>query len=136
MNITETIARDYRWFKNIPFLPILIDEQVKVFTLLFRPRVFRQMMLFNKWLRSHDGVRVVYHKYGGLEYRKNNREICHMHGDGLIDIRTTRAQKKEGLTSGYARNHHVLPETGMISFQIENEDSLAGVKSIINALLK
>ncbi len=136
MNITQTLAKDYKWFKGIPFIPILIDEQVKVFTMLFRPVVFKQMIHFNKWMKAHDGIVVKYHRYGGLEYRIKNREICHMHGDGLVDVKTNREMKSKFIPSKYAKDHHVLSESGMLSLELEGLESLLALKIIIKEVLE
>ncbi len=136
MNITETIAEDYKWFKKIPLLPMLIDEQVKVFTMFFRPSVFKQMVLFNGWMKAQENISVKYHRYGGLEYRIKNREICHLHGDGLVDIKTNREVKSKFIHSKNAKDHHVLSTSGMLSFKLQGPESLLSLKLIINTMLE
>ncbi len=56
------------------------------------------------------------HRFGGREYRIGAREIGHIHGDQLLDIPFPTKVRDEVLAAGLAQPHHLLPETGWISF--------------------
>ena len=56
------------------------------------------------------------HRFGGREYRIGKREIGHIHGDQLLDIPFPSKVRDEVLAAGLAQPHHLLPETGWISF--------------------
>ncbi len=56
------------------------------------------------------------HRFGGREYRIGKREIGHIHGDHLLDIPFPTKVRDEVLAAGLAQPHHLLPETGWISF--------------------
>lgn len=67
---------------------------------------------------SWEGVTVHSHRFGGVEYRLGSREIGHVHGDGLVDIPFPTRVKNELVATAQAVPHHVLPETGWVSFYI------------------
>lgn len=65
-----------------------------------------------------EGMTVEPHRFGGVEYRLGSREIGHIHGDRLVDIPFPKKVRDEVVAAGRAMPHHVLPETGWISFYI------------------
>jgi hypothetical protein len=67
---------------------------------------------------SWEGVTAHPHRFGGTEYRLGNREIGHIHGDALVDIPFPTKVRQELVAAGRAQPHHVLPESGWISFYI------------------
>jgi hypothetical protein len=64
------------------------------------------------------GVNAHPHRFGGVEYRLGKREIGHSHGDSLVDIPFPTKVRDELVTSGRAQPHHVLPDSGWISFYV------------------
>lgn len=78
------------------------------------------------------GVTEAPHRFGGVEFVLGTREIGHLHGDRLLDIPFPKRVRDELVVAGLAQPHHVLPQSGWVSFWIETE---ADVESAI-ALLK
>lgn len=128
---TKLIAKTFGGLKHIPFLPILIDEQLKLFTLFFRPQIFSKMVDLTKELRNIEGVTTKYHKYGGIEFLLNNKEICHMHGDGLIDIRLSKKWRDHYVKQNLVEKHHILEESGWVSYQIKKSDTIDVILDVI-----
>ena len=62
------------------------------------------------------------HRFGGTEYRIGQREIGHIHGDWLVDIPFPTKVRNEIVAAGRAEPHHILPDSGWISFYLR-EDS-------------
>ena len=67
------------------------------------------------------GISAHPHRFGGTEYLLGQREIGHIHGDYLVDIPFPTKVRDELVAAGRAEPHHVLPETGWISFYIREE---------------
>lgn len=65
-----------------------------------------------------EGVTAHPHRFGGTEYRLGKREIGHIHGDYLVDIPFPTKIRDELVASGRAEPHHILPESGWISFYL------------------
>lgn len=61
------------------------------------------------------------HRFGGVEFRLGTREIGHLHGDRLLDVPFPKRVRNELVEAGLARPHHVLPDSGWVSFLIEDE---------------
>lgn len=69
-------------------------------------------------LLSWPGVTVHDHRFGGLEFRVNGREMGHMHGDELADMPFPKDMGKTLISQGKVSPHHFVPESGWISFYI------------------
>ena len=72
------------------------------------------------------GVEERPHRFNGVEFRVNGHEIGHLHGDRLADLPFPRRVREELVEAGKARVHHVLPQTGWVSYQIRGEEDVAG----------
>jgi Luciferase len=71
------------------------------------------------------GVQLSIHRFGGIEFLKENgRELGHLHGHGLLDVLVGRERAKILIANGRVRRHHVLPDSGWVSFQIESAADL------------
>ena len=73
---------------------------------------------------SWPGVTVQPHRFGGVEFGIGKREIGHIHGDQLVDIPFPKKVRDEIVAAGRAQSHHILPETGWISFYIRQEEDV------------
>jgi len=67
---------------------------------------------------SWDGMSSAPHRFGGTEYRLSTREIGHLHGDHMLDIPFPKKVRDAVVAAGRAEPHHLLPETGWISFYL------------------
>jgi predicted DNA-binding protein (MmcQ/YjbR family) len=78
-------------------------------------------------LTSWDGISTAQHRFGGVEYRLGTRELGHIHGDHLVDIPFPKKVRDEIVKAGLAEPHHILPETGWISFYLREEEDVQKV---------
>jgi Family of unknown function (DUF5519) len=69
-----------------------------------------------------EGIVAHPHRFGGTEFRLGDREIGHVHGDGLVDIPFPTRVRSELVAAGLAVPHHVLPESGWVSFYIRRPE--------------
>ena len=67
---------------------------------------------------SWAGVASQPHRFGGVEYVIGRREIGHIHGDSLVDIPFPKKMRDEIVAAGRAQPHHILPDSGWISFYL------------------
>ena len=70
---------------------------------------------------SWPGVTAQPHRFGGVEYGIGKREIGHIHGDHLVDIPFPKKVRDDIVAAGRAQPHHILPETGWVSFHLRQE---------------
>ena len=76
----------------------------------------------NRW----PGVSAHPHRFGGTEFvYGERREIGHIHGDQLVDIPLPTRLRDELVAAGRAQPHHILPESGWISFYLRQRDDVA-----------
>src|SRR5918999_2937278 len=73
------------------------------------------------------GVETKPHRFNGVEFRVRGHEIGHLHGERLADLPFPVRMRKELVAEGKARPHHVLPETGWVSYPIRGEQDVEGV---------
>ena len=72
-----------------------------------------------------EGVTAHPHRFGGVEFRLGRREIGHIHGDHLVDIPFPTRVRDEVVAAGLAEPHHLLPDTGWVSFYLRAEADTA-----------
>jgi predicted DNA-binding protein (MmcQ/YjbR family) len=77
--------------------------------------------LITKAVTSWAGVSTNPHRFGGVEYVIGKREIGHIHGDHVVDIPFPKKVRDEIVAAGRAQPHHILPETGWVSFYLRQE---------------
>jgi hypothetical protein len=71
---------------------------------------------------SWEGVSAIPHRFGGTEYRLGKRELGHIHGDSLLDIPFPHWVRDELVATGQVQPHHVLPESGWVSFYLRQAE--------------
>ena len=67
------------------------------------------------------------HRFGGVEFRVNGHEIGHVHGSRQADLPFSVPMRKELIEAGRASLHHIMPETGWVTYYIRGEESLPGL---------
>lgn len=70
-------------------------------------------------LLTWPDVEVVPHRFGGREFRVHGHEIGHLHGSRLADLPFPRRVRDELIEAGRAAPHHVMPDSGWVSFRID-----------------
>jgi hypothetical protein len=64
------------------------------------------------------------HRFGGTEFCLGTREIGHIHGDYLADIPFPKKVHDELVEAGEAEPHHILPNTGWVSFYLRKDEDV------------
>lgn len=80
--------------------------------------------LITELLLSWEGLSTAPHRFGGVEYRLGTRELGHIHGDHLVDIPFPKKVRDEIVSAGLAQPHHILPETGWVSFYLRKDEDV------------
>ena len=76
---------------------------------------------------SWKGVIVRSHRFGGIEFRLGRRELGHLHGSRLADLPFPVRVRKELVAAGKADRHHIMPESGWVSYHIRGQQDVAAV---------
>ena len=85
-----------------------------------------------KAVTSWAGVASQPHRFGGVEYVIDKREIGHIHGDHMVDIPFPKKVRDEIVTAGRAQPHHILPDTGWVSFYLRKEVDVEQAITLLN----
>jgi hypothetical protein len=78
-------------------------------------------------VRSWPGVTAAPHRFGGVEFRVGRRELGHLHGDRLADLPFPVKIREELVAAGRASRHHVLPNSGWVSYWIRGPQDVPRV---------
>lgn len=70
---------------------------------------------------SWPGVTANPHRFGGLEFNLGTVEVGHIHNSGMVDIPFNSKLRDQLLSEKKVEPHHLLPETGWISYYIRSE---------------
>src|SRR5215472_240022 len=71
-----------------------------------------------KELLSWPYVTTEPHRFGGLEFRLNKREMGHIHGDRVADLPFSMDVRNLLVNSARVSAHHFLPQSGWVSYWI------------------
>jgi len=64
------------------------------------------------------------HRFGGREFLFDEAEVGHVHTGGIVDIPFPRSVRDALLANGLAEEHHWVPNSGWITFNLRNEEDL------------
>jgi hypothetical protein len=80
-----------------------------------------------KELLSWPYVTAEPHRFGGVEFRLNKREMGHIHGESVADLPFPMKTRNDLVNSGRVSAHHILPQSGWISYWIKGEEDIPAV---------
>ncbi len=78
-----------------------------------------------------EGITPGPHRFGGTEFRFRRGEIGHLHEGGLVDVAFPKPVRDELVRAGKARPHHVLPESGWVSFTVRSEADVPAAVALL-----
>ena len=67
------------------------------------------------------------HRFGGVEFLVGHRELGHLHGHRLADLPFPVRVREQLVAEGKAQPHHMLPESGWVSYTIHDASDVANV---------
>src|ERR1051326_6204313 len=124
--IFKFVVNKLKWLAKIPLLPHVFDAGLVLTTALFnRPRL-RARELFEKAILRRNDVKFGPHRFGGIGFFVGPQEIGHLHGNGLLDLLVGKTVRDGMVANRLALPHHVLPNSGWISFWL-NQPSDVGL---------
>ncbi|MGB6473539.1 MAG: luciferase family protein [Candidatus Sulfotelmatobacter sp.] len=87
------------------------------------------MMSFLKMLEDEvsawPNISVHAHRLGGREFLFGKAEVGHVHTNGTVDILFPRPVRDALLADDLAEEHHWVPNSGWITFQMRSEEDLS-----------
>ncbi len=81
---------------------------------------------------SWPGVTEEPHRFGGMEFRFGKCELGHLHGDYLADVPFPVRVREELVQEGKALPHHILPQSGWVSYPIRDASAIPGAFALFH----
>lgn len=131
--IFEFVVRHLKWAARIPLAPQIFDAALLAHAVLCKPETFRAIQTFERAMLNLPRVELRPHKFGGAGFNIGAVEFAHIHGNGLLDIRLTRALADSLVRDRRAKPHHVLGPSAWITLTLTCESDLPGAIEIAAA---
>jgi hypothetical protein len=129
--IFNFVVRRLHFLARIPLAPQFFDAMLLIWTALFHRRRLHAIEQLEQHALRLPNVDVCAHRYGGIGFCNAGREFAHLHSNGLLDVKITRARALELIQSGRANPHHVLGESKWISFWIDCESDVSPALALL-----
>jgi hypothetical protein len=135
MQLLRFLARTFAWVPRLfPWAPTIFDGILMLFALLFTPRRFIvQERLWNQIL-DLAGVSETSHRYGGREAVVQGRELCHIHGNGVLDFILPKGVDVPDALNTHIHPHHVYPNSRWRTILVSKSIDNAAVITLLNAI--
>ncbi|MGI4788980.1 MAG: luciferase family protein [Janthinobacterium lividum] len=131
MPLLPWLAQHFSSIRRVYVLPQILDSFLLAHTLVRHPQRARAMHMLEAEVLSWPGVTAHIHRFGGTEFRVNQREIGHLHGHGLLDILFTKSIRDEVVEARTARPHHIFPQSAWISFDVRTDTNAAQASALL-----
>lgn len=115
------VVRYLGFLKRLPLMAWMFDAMLMIWNMLFNPQVSSSIESLEARVSEWPSVNVSIHKFGGRQFNVHQKEIGHVHSNGVLDLIFDRATKAALLRSCAAKDHHVFKDSGWISFYIRSE---------------
>lgn len=112
------IVKYFTFLKYIPLFPHLFDGLLKLLLLISNKKILDYIDEIENEVLTWENTSMQIHKYGGIQFNHSNKEIGHIHGNGLLDIHFSKQIKSQLPESGNIIEHHVFKNSGWISLYI------------------
>lgn len=113
-------------------LPQLLDAFFWLHTFVFHRSVFRTLESLLSQVNSWPYVHWTLHRFGGIEWQVQGREIGHLHGNGILDIRLpTNQAARQAQKLGLALEHHTYPGSAWVSLSLQNSTEIPAALTLL-----
>jgi hypothetical protein len=118
------VVKRLGFLKHLTFAALIFDAGLRLWMLVTASNILTCIDTLETEVGGWPGVNIGLHKYGGLQFNYHKTELGHVHSNGLLDIRFSRAIKAQLLADNRVTDHHVFTNSGWISFHIRNDDDM------------
>ena len=118
------VVKHLHWLTRVPGLPQFFDAMLLAWTtFLHRPRLAAMEAVEDAGSKL-PGVHLAVHRMGGIEFRLDNRELGHLHGNGLLDVRVGLEQARRLVRERIVEPHHVFGDSAWVSFWMRTTEDV------------
>ena len=135
MQLLGFLARYFAWVQRVfPWAPAIFDAMLMLWALTVTPRRFMvQERLWNQIL-DLTGVSETSHRYGGREAVFQGRELCHIHGNGVLDFILPKGVDVPNALNTRIHPHHVYPNSRWRTIVVDRTLNTVAVISLLNTI--
>jgi len=124
-------VKHLRWLARVPGFPQCFDALLVMWTVLFHRQRLSAMEALEAAALRLPGMELRVHHFGGVGFTVAGRGLGHLHGNGLLDVRTGCELARALVNAGRAEPHHVLGQSAWVSFWVQ---SIEDVPSAVELL--
>jgi hypothetical protein len=118
--IAAWMSKNFPRLKDNQTLTSIFDIFLVANSFIFHNSIYKDSIKFINTLKNYESVKTQKHKFGGIQFNLGEKEICHIHGNGIIDILCPEViQKKYLVENGYCNLHHVQPKSKWTTFYLD-----------------
>ena len=125
------VVKRLGFLKTIPLTALFFDSLIKIWMFISNPKMLEWLDEIEEEVLSWNNTSVNLHKYGGIQFDYKGKEIGHVHSNGLLDVLFSKKSKMDLIKEGRIADHHVLKNSGWISFYIHNQDDVDYAKRLL-----
>jgi hypothetical protein len=92
-----------------------------------KDRLTDVLQMVSEAVTSWREVKSQPHRFGGMEFRVAGKEMGHIHGSRLADFPFPMSIRDQLVKEGKVMPHHVLPNSGWVSFWISGDEDTEAV---------
>ena len=135
MQLLGFLARYFAWVQRVfPLAPAIFDAMLMLWALTVTPRRFIvQERLWNQILDLAE-VSETSHRYGGREAVFQGRELCHIHGNGVLDFILPKGVDVPAALNTHIHPHHVYPNSRWRTILVSKSIDCAAVMTLLDAI--
>ena len=129
--IFQLVVHHLGWFRRFPALVQAFDLYLETLTAVTAPSVHREIQALTQEVAGWPGVTQSPHRFGGREFAYQTVELGHVHANGIVDVRLTRAEHDHVLAERLAVAHHIVPASSWVTFVIERQGHAAAAAELL-----
>ncbi|MFD0766005.1 luciferase family protein [Mucilaginibacter lutimaris] len=110
------------FLKFVPGLAHVYDGMLRMQSVVLKPELLVWIDEIETEVSGWQNIRVFTHKYGGLQFNCGNREMGHIHSNGLLDMLLNRNIKAQLMAEdARIKDHHSFKNSGWISVYMKEK---------------
>jgi len=125
------VVKNLGFLKSVPVLPLFFDGLLRLQYFFTKPQLLTWLDEIEAEVSTWDGTTLATHKYGGSQFNFNDKEIGHIHSNGLLDILFNVEIKRKLIAEGRVCDHQVFLKSGWLSFYLKCEDDVVYAKKLL-----
>ncbi|SEQ88534.1 luciferase domain-containing protein [Pedobacter rhizosphaerae] len=122
--------------KAVPLLGQVFDSCLKIYVSVLKPELLDWIDEIEREVCSWEDTTVGLHRYGGTQFNYRQKEIGHIHSNGILDVRLNRKTKQLLIQENKVKAHHVFKRSGWISLYIVNKKDIETALTILRLSYK